>query len=189
MLNPSETTAPPSTPLLPEWCAELTTRTGLHLYVRPTAPEDEELLGRFFARLTPEDLRFRFLTPLREASANLLHLLADVDHVDAENFLAFTRENGRKVLVASAMVVADPDLTRAEVAIAVQPDFRRQGIGWTLLGHVADYAQARGIRTLESVECRDNRAAIDLEREMGFTATAYPGDPTLVLVRKPLIER
>lgn len=182
-------TQPTSQLLLPEWSAELTTRAGLHLYVRPAAPDDAEQLGAFFTRLTAEDLRFRFLTPLRRPDENLLHLLADVDHVGTENFLAFATRDGRKMLVASAMIVAAPDGKRAEVAIAVEPDFRSRGIGWTLLDHVALYARARGIRTLESVEFRDNSAAIELEREMGFTATAYPGDPTLVLVRKTLVGR
>ena len=35
-------------------------------------------------------------------------------------------------------------------------------------------------------EPRDNRAAIALEREMGFTASAFPGDATLTLLRKEL---
>jgi ribosomal protein S18 acetylase RimI-like enzyme len=84
------------------------------------------------------------------------------------------------------MVAADPDLERAEVAIAVSAESKHRGIGWTLLDHVAQYAAARGIGTLESIESRDNREAIGLEREMGFTMMPCPGDATLVLLRKRL---
>jgi len=76
---------------------------------------------------------------------------------------------------------------RAEVAIAVRPEYKQRGIGWSLLDFVARDAKSRGIKILESVECRDNRAAIELEKEMGFTATSYPGDATLTLVRKSLV--
>jgi GNAT superfamily N-acetyltransferase len=173
-------------PLLSEWSEVLTTRRGGRLFVRPSNPEDRLLVESFLAALTQDDLRFRFLSPIARPGQALLDTLVNVDHVRTEDFLAFAGEGRNKVLVASAMLAADPALERAEVAIAVRPDYRQHGVGWSLLDFVARDAAARGIRSLESVECRDNRAAIDLEREMGFTASSYPGDPTLTLVRKTL---
>lgn len=170
--------------LLSEWSAELTTRSGVRLKVRPAAPEDESLLTEFFGRVAPEDLRFRFLSAVKKPGHDLVAPLVQVDHTTTENFLAFA-ENG-KTLLATAMLAADPTLERAEVAIATRADAKHQGIGWTLLDHVAGYASARGIGTLESIESRDNREAIGLEREMGFTALPYPGDTTLVLLQKRL---
>jgi GNAT superfamily N-acetyltransferase len=170
--------------LLGEWSAELTARSGLKLKVRPAAPEDEARLADFFANVTPEDIRFRFLSPLPRVGHGLLQKLVSVDHSGTENFLAFDAFG--KKLIATAMLAAEPSLERAEVAIATRADMKHKGIGWTLLRYLADYAQARGIKAIESIECRDNREAISLEREMGFTATACPGDATLVLVRKVL---
>ena len=60
------------------------------------------------------------------------------------------------------------------------------GFRWTLLDHVARYARDKGIKLIESIESRDNVEAIALEKEMGFSATAYPEDATLVLVQKRL---
>lgn len=175
-----------STPLLGQWSAELVTRTGLRLYARPVTSGDADLVDRFFASLSPDDLRFRFLSPLAHPCTSLLEALIKVDHVRTEDFLVFTEVNGEKELIASAMLAADPSMERAEVAIAVHPDYKQRGVGWTLLDFVARDAKARGIKLLESVECRDNRAAIELEREMGFTASPYPGDASLTLVRKSL---
>ena len=174
------------TPLLEQWSAELTTRTGLPLYVRPVTTEDDDLVESFFASLSHDDLRFRFLTPLAKPCSSLLEALVNVDHVRTEDFLVFTEIDGEKELIASAMLAADPLMERAEVAIAVRPEYKQRGVGWTLLDFVARDAKARGIKILESVECRDNRAAIELEKEMGFTAASYPGDATLTLVRKTL---
>jgi GNAT superfamily N-acetyltransferase len=164
--------------------AQLTTRSGLQLIVRPAAPEDEALLAEFFTHVTPEDLRYRFLTSLGHVGHEWLKNLVEVDHARTENFLAF--DAGGNILIATAMLAAEPSLDRAEVAIATRSDFKNRGVGWTMLEYVSDHARAKGIKTLESIECRDNRSAIDLEQEMGFTPSAYPGDPTLVLVTKNL---
>ncbi|TIQ02044.1 MAG: GNAT family N-acetyltransferase, partial [Mesorhizobium sp.] len=55
--------------------------------------------------------------------------------------------------------------------------------------YIAKYAEELGLHTIESIENRENQAAIELEREMGFTVAAYPDDPTLVLVRRDLRSR
>lgn len=39
---------------------------------------------------------------------------------------------------------------------------------------------------MESIESRENRAAIEVERDMGFTVKMDPDDPTLVLVQRKL---
>jgi GNAT superfamily N-acetyltransferase len=172
--------------LLAEWSDRITTRSGVRLNVRPAAPEDEALLTDFFSRVTPDDLRFRFLSPVKKPGHDLVAPLVQVDHITTENFLAFADDG--ETLLATAMIAADPSLERAEVAIAVRADFKHQGLGWSLLRLVADYARARGIKAIESIEARDNREAIGLEQEMGFIVTSCPGDPTLVLVRKVLGE-
>jgi GNAT superfamily N-acetyltransferase len=174
-----------ATPLLTAF-VRLTTRTGLDLYVRPVSPEDADQLKAFLASLTPEDLRFRFLTPVSKPGGSLLETLVSVDHVETEDYLAFADGEGGKELVASAMLAADAAMDRAEVAIAIRPGYKQRGVGWTLLDFVAREAASKGIKTLESIECDDNRAAIALEKEMGFTARPYPGDATLTLVCKTL---
>lgn len=89
-------------------------------------------------------------------------------------------------MIATAMLAADADLVRAEVAIAIRSDFKHRGISWTMLDHVAHMAKAKNFKTLESIESRDNHEAIELEREMGFVAIPSPGDPTSVIVRATL---
>jgi GNAT superfamily N-acetyltransferase len=179
-----QTIAAPAPLLLGEWCAELVTRDGVRLKLRPANPDDESLLADFFAQVRFEDLRFRFLTPMPHPDHHMLSRLVGVDHVREENFLAFAEDG--ETLAATAMITADPALEKAEVAIAVRADFRHKGVGWTMLDYLARYAEARGIKSIESIEAADNRDAIGLECEMGFTATFCPDDPRLVLVRKTL---
>ena len=169
------------------WSAQLTTRDGVRLNVRSAAPEDEPALADFFGQVTPEDLRFRFLTAVRKVGHDFLEPLVNVDHSRTENLLAF--DPGTGALVASAMIAADEAMNTAEVAIAVRADFKGKGVGWTLLDHAADYARERGITVLQSIESRDHRQAIGLEKEMGFKASACPGDASLVILSKTLEKR
>ena len=167
-----------------DWCRDLVTRSGYRFEVRPAAPSDEAALTSFFAHVTQEDLRFRFLTAVRRVSQDQIERLTHVDHRGTENFLAFDVDAG--TLVATAMIAAEPGAKTAEVAIAIRSDFKSRGIGWTLLEHVTKFARSRGITTLESMESRENHRAIELEREMGFSVRNCPGDPTTVIVSTKL---
>lgn len=160
--------------------ALLATRSGLALRVRPATPADEAVLAALFADITPEDLRFRFLSSVHQVAHEQLAAMLRGDHDLSETFLAFEQEGG--ALVATAMVAADAARDTAEVAISVHRDFKARGIGWALLAHVVAFARAHGFARLQSIESRDNHRAIDLECEMGFTARPYPGDTTLTLI-------
>jgi acetyltransferase len=170
-----------------EWCADLTTRSGFAFHVRPVRPDDEAALGEFFTHVTPDDLRFRFLTGLRIVDHERLAAMTQIDYRRTMTFLAFGED--RRTIIAEATLASDPDGERAEVAISIRPDLKQRGISWTLLEHVVRYARAQGIATVESIESAANDAAIDLEREMGFTSTICPGDATLRVVRMELGNR
>ena len=167
-----------------DWSRNLATRTGLSFSVRPVRTDDEAALAEFFAHVKPEDLRFRFLAGMKTVSHDRLAAMTQVDHRQTENFLAFA-EDGRTV-IATAMLACDPAFEKGEVAICVRAAYRHRGIGWEMLRLVAQYAQAKGVKILESIENRDNHEAIELEREQGFVVASYPDDPTLMLIRKEL---
>ena len=162
----------------------ITTRTGFRFAVRPVSLADETGLADFFAHVSRDDLRFRFLSGLKVVGHDRIVALAAVDHQATENFLAFDAESG--AMIASGMLACDPALERGEVAIAIHEDYKRRGVAWELLAHIACFAEGKGVKVLESIESCENHAAIDLEREMGFTAMPYPGDASLVLVSRQL---
>jgi GNAT superfamily N-acetyltransferase len=167
-----------------DWNQYLTTRTGFRFHVRPVSPDDEGALAEFFTHVTHDDLQFRFLTGLNVVGHDRIAALAQVDHTQTENFLAFDEDDS--LMIASGMLACDPAMTRGEVAISIRKDYKNRGVSWELLALIARYAEAKGIKVLESIESHENHAAIDLEREMGWSAQPYPGDATLVLVRRDL---
>lgn len=170
--------------LLPQWSSQGATREGIELNVRPVNPSDERTLVDFFGRVQPRDLRVRFLSAIRAILPRLAYDLANIDHTETENLLAFDDEGQ---LVASAMITAsDRDGKDAEVAITVRSDLKDHGIGWTMLERACDYARSRGFRRVHSVQLSDDEAAISLQEEMGFTAKANPDDMTLTILSRDL---
>jgi GNAT superfamily N-acetyltransferase len=163
----------------------LTTRSGFSFQVQSADQADKAALAEFFTHVSEDDIRFRFLSSLQKVGHTQLELLTQVDHRRSENFLAFDPATGS--LVASAMVVIDEDLASAEVAIIIRADFKNRGIGWCLLEHAAGWAAAMGAKTLQAVESRDNRSAIRVERDMGFSSRPFADDATLTILEKSLI--
>ncbi|WP_417621994.1 GNAT family N-acetyltransferase [Parasphingorhabdus sp.] len=158
----------------------LTTRSGFEFHVRPVEPSDKEALAEFFSHVSKDDLLFRFLSPIREVRGSLLDEFINVDHDNKEDYLAFDIDD--KTIVASAMLGSKADKSEAEDAIVVRDDYKHRGMSWTFLKYVVEQARQSGIKKLQSIECRQNHAAIELEKEMGFTARSCPWDATLMML-------
>ena len=158
----------------------IVTRDGVELGLRPVTADDAALLDRFFDGLTPDDMRFRFLSAQPHLSSAQLAAMIDVDHRHREHLLAF--DNSSNELVASLLIAADDTFEVAEVAIAITPADKGRGVGWSLLNHAVDLAKKRGVKRLRSIESRANREALDVERTLGFTSSDYEGDATLALL-------
>jgi N-acetylglutamate synthase-like GNAT family acetyltransferase len=164
----------------------LKTRTGFEFSVRPVEPFDESALASLFDHVGKDDMRFRFLSAMKTPGHETLKNLVDVDHDRKEDYLAIAPDG--KTIIASAVVAADAAKDCAEVAMAMHRDFKRKGVGWTFLEYVAAQEKAKGVRTLQSIETRENHEAIELERQMGFKATSYPGDASLMLLELDLTQ-
>jgi acetyltransferase len=174
-------TTPATPPDIAPTC-DLVTRDGTAITVRPACDEDAAALEAFFDAVNDDDRRFRFLTAVRHVGPGQIGCLTQVDHWRTESFVAFDKASG--MLVASAMLACDAPMDTGEVAISIHRDWRGHGLGWTLLDMLAQEAQRRGLRRVISIEDRDNRAAIELEREKGFEAHGIDGDAHLVLLEK-----
>ena len=169
--------------LLPAWAATTVTQDGIILNLRPASAEDEPKLADFLQQLNPQDLRFRFLSAMKGASPGLAHALVDIDHTQTENLLAFDNQNE---LVATTLIAAPRGADAAEVAVAVLSDLTGHGVGWSMLDQACNYARSRGFKTLQSIQMSDDRAAIALEKEMGFRAQPNPDDMSLTTLSKDL---
>lgn len=160
-----------------QWSAELVARTGRRFHVRPVRPDDEARLAEFFEHVSPDDLRFRFLSGVTEVRHDQLAAMTRVDYRRTITFLAFDEDN--ETVIATAMLAAEPDRARAEIALATRQELKNSGISWSLLEHVLRYAKAERIGKIEAIEYADHESALQMERELGFTIASDPDDPTI----------
>lgn len=160
----------------------LDTRAGFRFLVRPARPDDEAGLAEFFRHVTPEDLRFRFLTTVKEVGHDRLAAMTKLEDRQTENFIAFT-DDGKKI-VAAGMLACDADLKKGEVAISIRREYKHRGVGWELLRHICKFAENKGVKAVESLEDRQNHEAIEIEIEQGFEVDECPDDVRLVVLRK-----
>ena len=164
------------------WSGYLTTRSGLRFYVTPARPGDGAALESFFNHVSAKDLYYRFLTGIRKIDKSRIEAMTREDDPLSIDFLALDEENGK--VLATAMLAADEAFDTAEFAMCTRGEAKHKGLSWTLLDHVARYAEAMGMRKIQSIESWEDKAALTLEREMGFTVRTDPDDATLMIAEK-----
>ena len=148
------------------------------LLLRPIRPEDEPAFQRLFASLSPEDVRLRFLHPMKMLPKDLAARLTQIDY-DREMALVLTENHGRKngELFGVVRFSADPDLERAEFAILLGKEKTGLGLGPMLMRRILDYARGRGIKQIFGEVLNDNRPMLALCKALGFKRRRVPDDP------------
>ena len=163
---------------------------GRELMLRPIVPEDEPALHAGFAKLTPEEIRMRFLVPMGFLTHMLAARFTQLDY-DRDMALVLTDPGtpGTGEIHAVVRLSADPDNEQAEFAIIVRHEIAGQGVGRQLMERIIGYARDRGIRMLWGVTLRENQAMRALGRSLGFTEARYPEDASMVHLSLPLDQR
>ena len=156
---------------------------GRTLLLRPIRPEDEPSLQAAFANMTAEEIRLRFLVPVKTLTHVAAVRFTQLDY-DREMGLILTEPGipGRTPIYGVVNIIADPDNERAEYAIIVRHDMTALGLGTFLMRRIIDYARARGIREIFGDVLHENRPMLRLCSALGFTEARVPDEPSLVRV-------
>jgi GNAT superfamily N-acetyltransferase len=139
-------------------------RDGTVVGLRPLRRDERELVARFFAGLSAESRRRRFLQPMpRLPEAMLRRLLA----VDGRRHVAVVAEvDGHCVGIARWIALADEPGT-AEVAVTVTDRYQGRGIGRLLVQALRPLAVRAGLTSLVYLVDPTNRPALRLLRSLG----------------------
>ena len=167
-----------------QWERWAPTDNGERIFIRPIRPADEHLYGAFVAKLSPEDIRSRFLTPRKEFSHKFVARFTQIDYARAMAFVALDKE--QKDLLGVARLSADPDYVTGEYAIIVRSDLKGTGIGWTLMRHLIAYAEKEGLRELVGDVLANNQRMLEMCRALGFGIATDPEDASIRKVRLKL---
>ncbi len=139
---------------------------GSPYLLRPIRPADALLYPAFLARVTAEDLRLRFLTPMRTISSELLVRLSQLDYDRDIAFVALEQATG--ALAGISRYSSDPDHETAEFGILVRSDLHGRGLGTVLIERLIAYARADGLKRLTGLVLRENAAMLEFAAELGF---------------------
>ena len=154
--------------------------------IRPIRPEDAAAHAAFFARLPPQDVRFRFFSALRELPAEQIARLTQVDY-DREIAFVAVREATRET-VGVARLVQDAADSAGEFAIVVQPDVKGQGLARHLMQRLFDWARVRGVTEIVGMVLAENAPMLGFVRHLGFVLQRVPDDETVVEARLVLAD-
>lgn len=143
---------------------------------------DAEALRRMFFRLSPDTVYKRFFRPVKEPNARVLQYLVSVDHRDREALVA---EADGEIIAVARYDRSRERPVEAEVAIVVEDEWQRRGLGHRLMRRLAAVAVERGIEAFTADVLGGNRDAVHLVRSLAPAAdVAFAAGE--VVVRAPL---
>ncbi|WP_235911867.1 bifunctional acetate--CoA ligase family protein/GNAT family N-acetyltransferase [Mesorhizobium xinjiangense] len=152
---------------------------GEEYRLRPIKPADVSLYPAFLAKVSPEDVRFRFLAPRRHFPDEMLLRLTQLDYEREIAFVALRKETGE--LAGIVRLSSDPDKETAEYGLLVRTDLQGRGLGWALLTHLIDYARADGLGVIEGFILSENTKMLAMGREFGFKQAPHPSEPGVTI--------
>ena len=165
--------APYPADLVEQWDAR-----GLPVTIRPIRPEDAAAHAAMFSRISPEDVRYRFFSSLRELSAERIARMTQVDY-DREMAFVAVRANGDTVGVGRLVCEGDT----GEFAVIVQSDMKGRGLARRLMERLIDWGRTQQMAAIVGQVLTENAAMLAFIRKLGFTLRRLPDEPDVVEAR------
>ncbi|RLM19349.1 protein acetyltransferase [Brenneria alni] len=135
---------------------------------RPILPEDEPLLSKFIAKVTKEDLYYRYFSEINEFNHEDLANMTQIDYDREMAFVAIRQAEEGTEIIGVTRAISDPDNTNAEFAVLVRSDLKGLGLGRRLLEKLIQYARLHGLGRLNGITMPYNQGMITLAKKLGF---------------------
>ncbi|MGE5827993.1 MAG: N-acetyltransferase family protein [Micromonosporaceae bacterium] len=162
--SPSPSRVPPGYPR--QYERRLRLRDGRTVAIRPLIPADATLLAEAIATADPDTLRRRFLGGAPHVNPALLARLTTLDYARRFALAAGDERTGRGVAIARYEAIGDGV---ADVAIVVDPAWRRVGLATALIELLAQAALEHDIEEFSACYLAENRPVVALLALTGGT--------------------
>lgn len=149
---------------------------GRTLWLRPVHPADAAPMAGAFQLLHEDEIRRRYLHPVKALSAPYLTQL--VNPAPGRSHVVVAAEPlppGEALVGAVARADRDAEGDSAEFAILVSHFLSGQGLGKALMRRLVEWAQSQGITRLWGDVLEDNAPMIALAQAIGFRREHVPG--------------
>lgn len=163
---------------------------GRTVLLRPIDPRDAEPLRAAFATLSAEEVRFRFLHPIKEMSSAMARELTVLDgRVQFALAVSEPEPPGEGLVGAVVRAAIHPADHSAEFAIIVARPLSGQGLGTYLMRRILDWCRKKGVRKVYGDILVDNEGMLRLADRLGFRRIHMPGEHGVVRVELDLTPR
>jgi len=147
----------------------VTLKNGDVCLFRPILPEDEPALQRFIAKVTKEDLYYRYFSEINEFTHEDLANMTQIDYDREMAIVAVRRTDDGEEILGVTRAISDPDNVDAEFAVLVRSDLKGLSLGRRLLEKLIGYTRDHGLMRLNGITMPNNRGMVTLARKLGFT--------------------
>jgi acetyltransferase len=152
------------------------------LVLRPIEPGDVAAMQRCFTRLSPEDVRRRFLHAMSELPAPMAQRLCRIDPAVETAFVLMDESVRPAEMRGVGRIFVDEAIRSAEFSVLVEQDWSRRGLGALLMQRLVDDCRRRGLAELWGYVLMENRPMLELCRELGFSKRMLPDEPGIAQI-------
>jgi len=155
---------------------------GRELVLRAIEPGDVAAMQRCFTRLSPEDIRRRFLHAMSELPAPMAQRLCRIDPELETAYVLMDESVQPAEMRGVGRIYVDEATDSAEFSVLVEQDWSRLGLGALLMQRLVDDSRRRKLAELWGYVLQENRPMLQLCRELGFTQRVIPDEPGTALI-------
>ncbi|WP_395648921.1 GNAT family N-acetyltransferase [Thermomonas sp.] len=167
---------------MPPWHEHVRLSNGRDILIRPIRPEDAGPIQATFTLLEPDEIRQRFLHPMKELSHKQAEQLTRPDpRRDFALVAAEPLPPGEALVGAVARICIDANGKDAEFAILVSHYVNGMGLGRHLMRRLVRWAKGRKVLRVYGDVLESNLPMQALAQSLGFHREAA-GEPGLVRV-------
>ncbi len=156
---------------------QVRTQDDRELLLRPIEPGDVAAMQRCFTRLSPEDIRRRFLHAMSELPAPMAQRLCRINTAIETAYVLMDESERPAEMRGVGRIYVDEATDSAEFSVLVEQDWSRLGLGALLMQRLVDDCRHRGIAELWGYVLLENRPMLQLCRDLGFTQRMMPDEP------------
>lgn len=162
-------------------------KDGQRCLFRPILPEDEPQLRAFIARVTKEDLYYRYFSEINEFTHDDLANMTQIDYDREMAIVAVRQHNGADEIIGVTRAISDADNIDAEFSVLVRSDLKGLGMGRRLLEKMIRYTRDHGLQQLNGITMPHNTGMITLARKLNFRVNIQLDDG-IVSLNLPLAD-
>lgn len=161
---------------------QVRTQDGRELVLRPIEAGDVAAMQRCFVRLSPEDIRRRFLHAMSELPEPMAQRMCRIDPQIETAYVLMDESVQPAEMRGVGRIYVDEATDNAEFSVLVEHDWSRLGLGALLMQRLVDDCRRRGLSELWGYVLLENRPMLQLCRELGFERRMMADEPGTALI-------